>query len=387
MIQARSVVGSWRLWRVSIAALALSMSCSESTTSEPSFAAGSATPDRVADNSSVFVVEPTVMSVPTYDGSGQAVHPDVVAFDTDWHGARYWMTMTPYPRSNQTLENPSILSSEDGIGVAVPAGLKNPVISAPKKSKDYNSDPELVYEAQTDRLVLFHRLVEKKTNTVHVTTSRDGITWTAARAPFWEHSHDVVSPTVAPRSGAPARMWYVSAGKAGCEAKVTHVITRSAADPTGRVVETQWTGRAQTDLTIPGYEIWHIKARWIPEKAEYWMLISAYPDKKNGCHTDDLFLGRSIDGLHWTVTPQPILRHEDRAWTAASVYRSTFLYDAASDELSLWISARGTDGAWRIGFARARYTSLLSALENGQAISAHTTKSFPAPALQPGEQP
>ena len=89
--------------------------------------------------------------------------------------------MTPYPHSDQHLENPSILRSDDGMTLSVPAGLTNPVVKAPPKSPDYNSDPELLYEAQSGRLVLFHRFVEKKTNTLHMSTSRDGVTWTSAQ--------------------------------------------------------------------------------------------------------------------------------------------------------------------------------------------------------------
>ena len=273
------------------------------------------------------------------------------------------------------------------LSVGVPSGLQNPVIAPPRNSRNYNSDPELLYEPQTDRLVLFTRLVEKKTNTIHVSTSRDGITWAPARAPFWEHYHQAVSPTVAPRSGAPALMWYVNAGRKGCDAPSTSVMMRTGSDKTGLIVDTRWLGPVLTDLRIPGYAIWHIKARWIPEKAEYWMLVSAYPVKKNGCRTDDLFFARSTDGVHWTAYPDPILRHEERNWTSAAVYRSSFLYDANSDELRMWISARGSDGAWRMGYARARYTSLLVTLEAGQPVSSQDKTVFQAPAVQRGEAP
>jgi predicted GH43/DUF377 family glycosyl hydrolase len=386
MLSPRSDAGSRRAIRVLFVALPLLIACGDrSATGLP--ADGASTTSRVSTPAPVFVTEPTPMAVPTYDGSGQAVHPDIVAFDSDWHGARYWLTMTPYPKSNQTLENPSILTSNDGLTIDVPAGLTNPVIKPPKSSKDYNSDPELLYEPQTDRLVLFHRFVQKRANTIHVSTSRDGITWTRSPAPFWEHSHQAVSPTVAVRTGDAARMWYVNAGKAGCSAKSTRVVMRTATDPSGRITDTKWAGPVPTDLTIPGYIIWHIKARWIPSKSEYWMLISAFRENGNGCHTDDLFFARSADGTHWTSYAEPVIRHEDREWTATAVYRSSFLYDAESDQLSLWLSARGSDGAWRMGYARAHYSSLLSMLEAGQRISPRPVSAFSASAMRDGEQP
>ena len=51
----------------------------------------------------------TYLTIPTYDGSGQAVHPDVYYNASGWKGYKYWMTMTPYPNSNSGFENPSIV--------------------------------------------------------------------------------------------------------------------------------------------------------------------------------------------------------------------------------------------------------------------------------------
>jgi hypothetical protein len=364
----------------------LVMSCSDRSVTGPSISNVAAT-TLSATTGGVFSVEPTMMDIPTYDGTGQAVHPDVVLFDDAWHGAKYWLTMTPYAQSNQAVENPSILRSDDGIHVSVPAGLKNPIVPAPRNGGDYNSDPELLWEPQTRRLVLFDRFVEKKTNTLYVLTSRDGVTWSRARSPFWVHDHQAVSPTVAPREGAAAKMWMVNAGKAGCNAKSTRVEMRTASDKEGRFVETAWSNPVPVDLSIAGYTIWHIKARWVPEKSEYWMLISAYPNNHDGCKTDDLFFARSNDGLHWRTYTTPVLRHEDREWTAAAVYRSTFLYDAASDQMSLWISARGSDGAWRMGYARARYASLLDALENNREVGATPSTVFKVKVQLSGREP
>ena len=42
---------------------------------------------------------------------------------------------------------------------------------------DYNSDPELVYNPETNRLLLFYRFVDKKTNTILISSSSDGRKW------------------------------------------------------------------------------------------------------------------------------------------------------------------------------------------------------------------
>src|SRR4051794_8423432 len=51
---------------------------------------------------------------PTYEVSGQVVHPAVVRFADGWHGYEYWMAVEPYPNENDHYENPSILASNDG---------------------------------------------------------------------------------------------------------------------------------------------------------------------------------------------------------------------------------------------------------------------------------
>jgi hypothetical protein len=272
--------------------------------------------------------------------------------------------MTPYPKSDYHVENPSILVSDDGTSLAQPSGLVNPVVAKRGRSTDYNSDPELVYEPQSGRLVMFYRFVDRRTNTIHVTSSADGRVWRSEGKAFWTHGHAAVSPTVAARDPrvpeTSTRMWYVDASKGGCKSNATRVMTRTAIDTTGRVTGVRWSEPAPTDLAQPGYVIWHMKVRWVPSKAEYWALYAAYPAGPAGCDVDDLFFARSADGVHWESFPEPLLRHEDRAWTAAAIYRSTFLYDSTQDQLRVWFSARGADQKWRMGFARFRYSRLLS---------------------------
>ena len=96
------------------------------------------------------------LDIPTYEHSGQAVHPDVVRFAVAWQGWEYWMAMTPFPKGKEAFENPSILVSHDGLRWQVPTGLSNPLAQTPER-KGYNSDPDLSYDAVNDRLVLIYR--------------------------------------------------------------------------------------------------------------------------------------------------------------------------------------------------------------------------------------
>jgi hypothetical protein len=327
--------------------------------------------------------EPQMLAVPTYDLSGQSVHPDIVAFPDGWHGAHYWVSMTPYPNSASPLENPSILQSDDGLGLAVPSGVTNPLVPPLTKS-GYNSDPDLIYDPVQDELVMSYRVVADGYNTIKIITSHDGTHWTDPRYAFSEVNHSAVSQTIVPSNGAvPALAWYVDAGASGCAASSTRVMLRYATAAPMSLAAAQWSQGRPTDLRIPGYLPWHIKISYIPSKHEYWALIAAYPNDGQGCGSDDLFLAHSKNGVHWETFPQPLMRHKDHAWSDGALYRGTFLYDSKSDQLAVWFSARDADYAWHMMFVKMNYTALAAHLSEHPASRSTTADSA---ALVPRER-
>src|ERR1044071_2390891 len=63
------------------------------------------TPDAFVD-----AIRPGRLVIPTYDGSNQATHPDVLV-ERDAAGVHVTMAMTPYPFSDRRHENPSLVVS------------------------------------------------------------------------------------------------------------------------------------------------------------------------------------------------------------------------------------------------------------------------------------
>lgn len=119
-----------------------------------------------------------LISVPTYEGSGVAVHPSVYFNQNAWNGFEYWMAFTPYPSANSQLENPSIVVSHDGNTWMVPNGLTNPIEPTPVGVGNYNSDGNIT--VGTDGLMyLFWRTVGVPLagETWYYKTSTDGVTW------------------------------------------------------------------------------------------------------------------------------------------------------------------------------------------------------------------
>src|SRR4051812_43260793 len=96
------------------------------------------------------------LSLVTYDGSGQTVHPDVVSVPADWIGTRRYLAITPYPAGDGSKENPSIFGGDDIDVWRAPAGLTNPVV---RPAGGYLSDPDIVYEPQRRELWMYYREV------------------------------------------------------------------------------------------------------------------------------------------------------------------------------------------------------------------------------------
>ena len=301
--------------------------------------------------------------VPTYDGSGQAVHPDIVRFPAPWNGWEYWMAFTPYPKAEAAMENPSVAVSHDGIRWEVPAELKNPIIGM-EPGKGYNSDPDLSYDPQLDRLVMIYREVSKGDNVIKAISSSDGRAWTLPKTTFRRRSHGIVSPTVVVAPGASPTVWYVDAGNRGCRERVTRVMTQvgsamNALEPAR--AEAGWSTPRLAGLEQPGFSIWHIDVTYIPERHEYWAIYPA--ERSFSCNGRDLFFARSPDGIKWTSYRTPVLKRNDASWVRASLYRGSLLYDASRDAIRIYLSAAAPGSVWQLGVVEYRFAEFLAALE------------------------
>lgn len=288
------------------------------------------------------------LETPTYDGSGQAVHPSIVRFADGWNGHKYWMVYTPYPDGANALENPSIVVSEDGVAWAPPVGLSNPIVQKPAGGNSFNSDPELVFDAAADRLVCFWReaLNGGDTVTLKAADSLDGVSWSAPVALF-----DVdagLSPSVV-FDGSVWRMWTV---KYDAGSPFT-LLARTAAGPFG-----PWSAPEVCDIAAAGRrDIWH-PAVFIDDSGTFRMLLA---DANAGTsHSGTMLLASSSDGMSWSVLSDvhaiPLGKVVPPAagweWQSHKIYRATGFQ--AGDVCRVWYSAMGRDGSgadyWRIGY-------------------------------------
>ncbi len=301
----------------------------------------------------------TLLSLATYESSGQTVHPDVVRGRGTVSG--FWLAITPYPGGQSQYENPSIFHSRDAQNWVVPAGLVNPVAPMPA---GYNSDPDIVMNSD-GRLWMYYRSVIGSSNVVNVTQSSDGVQWTPALTVIVVPSHQLVSPSVV--RGAPQaawQMWSVNSGTPGCSAHSTTVERRTSADGMN------WGDPVQVSLNQPGRIIWHIDVEWIAARSEYWALYNTYAVGTT-CTTDALFLARSADGLTWTVYPSPIARAGVTPAFKDVVYRSTLITNPRATAVTLWISGASYASASGYTWQTAKVsTSVVNLLAIAAAPSA-----------------
>lgn len=267
------------------------------------------------------VVDDPRLEIPTYDGSGQAVHPDVMI-----DGARLLMAMTPYPFSDDRLENPSLVTSRDGQTFEDLPG--NPLVGPPPI--DHNDDPDLRRDPRTGEyeLLYLETLRPERQNLVAL-RSTDLVTWTRRDAIAYQLDRDpfIVSPAAIEHAGA-TWLFFVdlSTGPAARIASLT--------SPDGR----SWDQASATPIAIElgAVSPWHVDV--FPVAQGFAMLISGF-DEEFG--RQSVYLATSPDLASWTFRSEPLLSHRDPTLDVETLYRSTGI--VSGNRLVVWYSMTYVD--------------------------------------------
>ncbi len=293
-----------------------------------------------ATQSTIFTNAPTYQNTPTYDGSGQAVHPSVVYFERKWHGYKYWMTMTPYPFINDKYENPSIVVSNDGQNWVVPKGLINPVI--PRQPDGGRFDPNLVYDERKGCLLLY-----AGAGKLSVATSFNGIRWKLNNLD--DFSRNLLSPSVVIKD----RMYYLWG------VQKNKIIPHNSADTSVIRLTSKdglyWSDDIVNTISLPDYVIWHIEVSRY--ELGYKMVVAAFkagtesPAQSTDCALS-LFLATSRDGLNWNFSSTPLLNPSPDGWDNQTIYKASML--TIDRKMSLWYSAMSKQRVWHIGYTEIK---------------------------------
>jgi hypothetical protein len=331
--------------------------------------ATAADPTDLVEGSEALTLDvPLALTTPTYDGSGQTVHPDFAAAPAWWASRGSYLAITPYPGGDQSKENPSLLASTNRMHWRPIEGAPNPIVWT---GLGYLSDPDIVFEPEARELWMYYRQVDGR-NVIRLVRSGDGKHWSDPVEVTSGRNHTVVSPSVVRRDAHDWWMWAVNAGPRGCGSDSTDVEVRHSSNGL------DWTAPSPTSFPSPsdGFTPWHIEVQWIPSREEYWAVYNA--KVAGNCGTKALFLSTSPDGVNWTARPNPLLVAGEIHELDAIVYRSTFSYNPTSDVITFWYSGASYESSgklvWRTVVQRRRREAVFTRT-SGQFGS--TSRSIP----------
>jgi hypothetical protein len=278
---------------------------------------------------------------PTYDGSGQAMHPDILFFKTKFKGYRFYLAMTPYTDSYDRVENPSLLVSNDGFHFTEPQPGLNPLTPAPPYG--YNDDPDILWDQERKlfRLHYLETMLPDSQNLIRL-TSADGSVWRKETAfhDTIDNAAFMLSPAFV-KTPAGYSLFYV-------DRQTQHAYYLKSADGT------TWNKNARAWLPIAineGFKCWHLDV--IPGDEWYYILVNGWIFSPGDRQPNDptlrsqkLFIGRSRDCIAWQWQNEAILDTAEFKNNSQKIYRSTGL--VFNNTLVVWFSYKKLDFRWGI---------------------------------------
>jgi len=217
----------------------------------------------------------------------QGYHPKVIYFSKCFNGYKYWMAYTPYPKANQTKENPCIIVSNDLIHWKTPQGINNPLdIPIISNDSSYNSDTHLLFNEDTQKLEIFWRYVNLLENKVIIyrKTSQNGIIWSEKEIFLISTNRkkcDYISPAIIYEKGI-YKIWYIS------RKKIYYMEKRNNEFTLAKILKINYRGN---------YHSWHLDIIYNKKKKLYELIACAYIKKRKAM---PLFYSSSKDNISWS---------------------------------------------------------------------------------------
>ena len=277
---------------------------------------------------------PTPAIIPTYDGSNQPTHPSVVdmlaARGSAWLGYRYWMCQTPYPASDSSKENPSIVVSNNGYDWHdTEVGITNPIVPQPGTS--YNSDGDILWNPDAGRLEMIYRPMDagERIKGLH---SYDGRTWSTPVTLLTRNGtvDNLISPSLVRESSSEWRIYVRSAAVSNVPG-ITYYTAPSPEGPWGNPVVCTIAGQMPNNDTT-SEQLWHLKV--LREGAIYYAFAATYT-------STNLYPGVSRDGVNFTFGPAAIQRRAGQ-WDSGWLYRPTMVPHENGTGMRVWYAAHSS---------------------------------------------
>jgi hypothetical protein len=274
------------------------------------------------------------LKIETYDGSGQAMHPKVLYFDTPWNGWKYWMSYTPYPNGKGDFENPSVAVSQDGLDWHIPKGLKNPIIKPPSDAGrgGHYSDPHIVMNEHSMEMWYRYNPANNKNNKInriYMVTSMNGVSWASPKL-ILNDQYKYFSPAVLYENGV-YKMWF-----SDTDGKLHYRESNNL---------TTWSAVETVNLELNGYRTWHQDV--IHTQGGYETIFSAFKNGEFSLNNQQLYYSISPDGINFG---KPVLilspSSEKNQLDNQMIYRSSLL--KVNGAYKIFYSAMNKNRQWHI---------------------------------------
>ena len=289
------------------------------------------------------------MITPTYDGSKQAVHPDILVFPKKFRGFKYLLCYDPFPNGDPSKENPSIYVSNEkdkGYTNSIEGELiPNPISGVPAKGW-FNSDSDFIF--WRDKIWLYWRQgrIADNYRQLMVRRSADLIHWDEAKV-LWAYEGAATrycSPAFVPEDNE-IHAWFVNASD-----YTLHLFEMRNGETPIHVT--------QCNFTLPlKRRLWHIDVAKL-SNGEYWALAC---DREG-----DLWFARSIDKINWIVHYPPVLKPKKSSWDCGRIHRATFaVYEG---KIMVWYGACDKSSTWHCGYTETNVKGLDIHVKSGNVL-------------------
>ncbi|MBN1967947.1 MAG: hypothetical protein JXR48_18025 [Candidatus Delongbacteria bacterium] len=289
-------------------------------------------------------ITPVLLSIPTPDGYGQAVHPDIFKVVNN-SSFKYGLSFTPFPYSMDIYENPCIVFTNDGINVSGSI-INNPIIKegyTPEGMLIYNNDPDVVYDERNGcyLMAIQNTYKDHSDQNIDIYCSKNLNDWNMIKRLNQKeviNSDFSLSPSLVINENL-YYLFFVNWGR------------KSIKFLRGLSIE-NFNYHEQNDISInipTGHVPWHIDVFKGSSDIFYMLICCAVSDDIS---VTDLFLATSKDLKNWNCEIEPILRHGVEFFNSKKVYRSTgFEIDG---KLKIWFSIHTNKNEWRIGYTEKK---------------------------------
>lgn len=293
----------------------------------------------------------SLLEITAFDSSKQVMHPDILYFDK-----KFYLSFTPYPFYNDSLENPCLFSSSNGLSFK-PVNLKsNPLIKTPanyKKNRIHNDDPDISYNSKTNSIDLIYLLTmepdSQNLQIIHTGDSNNLYPKTLIKYDLNKSEAFLLSPALCEYKKK-QYLYYVNRKKNN-KNSIEYLVSKKNCNFNKEKL-------LYPSINIPeDLSPWHIDI--IKTRDKYIMLPNAYVGSipvwgDTTVNKYRLYTAHSKDLKNWSELKELINCDELPDKQCFYVYRSSGIIE--KDIFALWYSYVTKYHEWKIGFKKLSFT-------------------------------